>query len=194
MSERQGCRDLPPPLPLLGSLRLGLRLHVMAGLADRLEVAACIRAAFSLRDDVVNLSCRCNPVVLQAGLAQSFVTSHYCIALTSPRATTTARSSARYPRLMKVLMLFTVTMAGRCLVTAGRCSAGAWRLTRHCGSSGGDTLECEKFSITTQLRLPRGHLRVTGAPSIASSASSDQRLTLFRSSLHCFTNSSQCAM
>lgn len=78
MSAGQGGRDLPTPgasgVPFPRPQSLALGLGLMAGVAGGLKVAGYRGAAFSLRDDVINLGRWGGPMLSTARLTKVSIT------------------------------------------------------------------------------------------------------------------------
>jgi hypothetical protein len=88
--------------PLTGSL------HLVAGLADRLQVAIIVRAAVGFGLDVVNLRRLGHPTLAKTDLTEPVIAIENPFALALPRGTIAARRCAALP-------IFTLAPV-RCLV------------------------------------------------------------------------------
>ena len=122
-----------PGAPRPASLCLLPGLGIVAWPADGLQVVVSVAATFGQWLDVVDLSCRSNPMLNQTQLAQTFITHHDPLSGSLPLAAPSAfhRLVPALPGNRLTFMLFTVSVPLRRLERAERLAAWARRLTWH---------------------------------------------------------------
>jgi len=122
-----------PGAPRPASLCLLPGLGIVAGPADGLQVVISVAATFGQWLDVVDLTCRSNPMLSQARLTQTVITHHDALSGSLPLAapSTFYRLAPALPGNRLTFMLFTVSVPLRRLVRAERLAAWARRLTWH---------------------------------------------------------------